>query len=300
MTVESNPVPLGTWAAYLVGLVYILPRIAARWFPQVWFCLTCVILLTMLYIMCFLVDKLRYLGVPRITTHGFCCWLAMAFFNLCIWLNPQMRVVDRGSNAQWSQVPKGAYVLANHTSFFDSFVITASLPTAIALRVRVIFKASLRKIPLFGPLFYYWGHFPVYYSSEDSKNFSVDRTKQEASNALLEKFLAAKDGYLVVFPEGVVNLEQPKLLPFRHGAFSLAIKHKIPLYAFLHSGNQVIWPPQDKVGGHRGTVTTRLVKLDVDYEAEGLTAKTLAESCQGQMQLHMDEVWKINQQMLKD
>jgi 1-acyl-sn-glycerol-3-phosphate acyltransferase len=102
----------------------------------------------------------------------------------------------------------------NHRSFLDAAII----PLAIPQQVRALGKKELSKIPFFG-----WvvGKVAIW----------VDRTDAEArgkSIGQLVKFLNQGIS-AVVAPEGTRNDSDATLLPFKSGAFRLAVETRIPI-----------------------------------------------------------------------
>jgi 1-acyl-sn-glycerol-3-phosphate acyltransferase len=48
-------------------------------------------------------------------------------------------------------------------------------------------------------------------------------------------FLSFPQAKMLIFPEGTRNKNPNKLLPFRKGAFRVAIKHQVPIYPLVYS-----------------------------------------------------------------
>ena len=103
---------------------------------------------------------------------------------------------------------------ANHFSFLDIAVFGFSgQPYAF------IGKSSITKLPLFGWMFKKL-HIPVDRRSPQSRYQSLVRADE-----MLESGRS-----VVFFPEGgITTKEPPKLMPFKDGAFKLAIEKQIPL-----------------------------------------------------------------------
>eukprot|EP00759_Apiculatamorpha_spiralis_P005086 PhF_6_TR13021/c1_g1_i1/m.20649/K00655/plsC; 1-acyl-sn-glycerol-3-phosphate acyltransferase len=276
----------------LVGSFLIVPRICAMFFPRHWFAFLAVVHLISLCSVAFFVDKLRFVGVSRETTQGMCATLCSKFFGFWLWLCPQIRIEEKGSTVKWDDIPKGSYILTNHMCFFDALMLTSLFPLCISSNVKTVMKSSLAKLPIFGSMFDWCGHFPVFFKSSENDNFSVDKERQEKVMERLEAFVASKKGMLALCPEGVMNRDPYRLLPFRHGSFLLALKYKCPMYAMIHFGGQMTWPIEEKLGGRPAHVTWRLVKLDIDYSNPELTHGAVADECRLQMQRVLDNLLK--------
>ena len=112
-------------------------------------------------------------------------------------------------------LPKGAFVIcANHQSYFD----IVFMYSAITRPYRFIGKKELVKWPLFGYLF-------------SRYDIPVDRTNRRAAvRSLIDAGESLKKGKsIAIFPEGTIPDDAPKLLPFKNGGFSLAIKNQVPI-----------------------------------------------------------------------
>ncbi|TVT84920.1 1-acylglycerol-3-phosphate O-acyltransferase [Pseudomonas sp. H3(2019)] len=106
-------------------------------------------------------------------------------------------------------------VIANHQSNYDLFVLGNVVPH----RTVCIGKKSLKWVPLFGQLFWLAG------------NVLIDRGnahKARQSMLTTTNTLQHKDTSIWVFPEGTRNLGE-ELLPFKKGAFQMAIAAGVPI-----------------------------------------------------------------------
>lgn len=111
--------------------------------------------------------------------------------------------------------PGSCLIIANHQSNYDLFV----LGTVVPHRTVCIAKKSLKWVPLFGQLFWLAG------------NVLIDRSNaHKARRAMLTttQTLQHKDTSIWVFPEGTRNLGKG-LLPFKKGAFHMAIAAGVPI-----------------------------------------------------------------------
>lgn len=112
--------------------------------------------------------------------------------------------------------PDASYVvMSNHASLYDIPVLYCALP----LRLRMAAKTELFRIPI-------WGS-----ALRASGFIRIDRKRgAEARQALLEagSAMQAAGMSLWVAPEGTRSVDG-RLLPFKTGAFSLAMTAKIPI-----------------------------------------------------------------------
>lgn len=111
--------------------------------------------------------------------------------------------------------PNGCVIIANHQSNYDLFMFGNVVPR----RTVCIGKKSLKWVPLFGQLFWLAG------------NVLIDRgnaIKARKSMLTTTHTLQHEDTSIWVFPEGTRNLGED-LLPFKKGAFQMAIAAGVPI-----------------------------------------------------------------------
>ena len=111
--------------------------------------------------------------------------------------------------------PDSCVIIANHQSNYDLFVFGNVVPR----RTVCIGKKSLKWVPLFGQLFWLAG------------NVLIDRGnahKARQSMLTTTHTLQNEDTSIWVFPEGTRNLGE-ELLPFKKGAFQMAIAAGVPI-----------------------------------------------------------------------
>lgn len=106
-------------------------------------------------------------------------------------------------------------IVANHQSNYDLYILGRVVPP----RTVSIGKKSLKWVPFFGQLYWLAG------------NVLIDRgNARNAKQAMLEttEALQQRDTSIWVFPEGTRNLGKG-LLPFKKGAFQMAIAAGVPI-----------------------------------------------------------------------
>jgi len=122
---------------------------------------------------------------------------------------------------------QGACIITpNHVTYADPIWIT------IPVRRRVFYMAWDKpfRIPVLGLLMRMFGAFPV------NLDVAADASAQKEAIELLRKERA-----LVMFPEGG-RTRTGKLMPFKMGAFRLALAHGIPIVPVSIRGADEIWP----------------------------------------------------------
>ena len=139
---------------------------------------------------------------------------------------------------------EGACIITpNHITYADPIWITTPL------RRRVYYMAWDKpfRIPVLGLMMRMFGAFPV------NLDVAADASAQREAIELLRKGRA-----LVMFPEGG-RTRTGKLMPFKMGAFRLALAHGVPIVPVSIKGAEKIWPV--------GRMFPRPGKLSITYHA---------------------------------
>ena len=134
-------------------------------------------------------------------------------------------------------------ITPNHVTYADPIWIT------IPVRRRIYYMAWDKpfRIPVLGLMMRIFGAFPV------NLDVAADASAQREAIELLQKGRA-----LVMFPEGG-RTRTGKLMPFKMGAFRLALAHGVPIVPVSIKGAEKIWPV--------GQMLPRLGKLTITYHA---------------------------------
>lgn len=141
--------------------------------------------------------------------------------------------------------PDTRYVVAsNHLSTFDIPLLLWVLP----LEGRFLAKQELFKIPLVGTAMSRVGMIKINREAGGSSRVAIKEGVQ----------LAAERGYsLIVFPEGTRGSDG-EMLPFKKGAFRIAIDTQLPLLPVVIEGNDRISKPGSKIF-HPGRAKMRIL-----------------------------------------
>lgn len=114
------------------------------------------------------------------------------------------------------KMPSGPFLICpNHSSFFD-------IPAVYRIFSNYFTFVGKREIEK-------WPLFRIFYTS--GMNILVDRDNSSNSILSVRQMLAEiEEGHpLVIFPEGTITKNAPRMGPFRKGAFLIAIQKQIPI-----------------------------------------------------------------------
>jgi 1-acyl-sn-glycerol-3-phosphate acyltransferase len=126
--------------------------------------------------------------------------------------------------------------LANHFSYID-----VAMMGFVPGDVLFVGKASIRKAPLFG---YYFNKLHI--AVDRSRIKSRAETMRRAGEAI------EKGSGIVLFPEGGIYTQNPpKMVPFKNGAFRLALDKQIQVIPVTLSYNHLILPDDVQLLLHR-------------------------------------------------
>lgn len=142
--------------------------------------------------------------------------------------------------------PDRRYVVAsNHLSMFDIPLLFHHLP----LHGRFLSKKEVFRIPLVGTAMRSIGIIEIDRQAGGSSRHAINEGVR----------IAAERGYsLLVFPEGTRS-RSGELLPFKKGAFRIAIDTGLPLLPVVIEGTDRVQRPEKKVF-HRGEVTLHVLE----------------------------------------
>ncbi len=145
-----------------------------------------------------------------------------------------------------------AVLVCNHVSWYDVFALMTHLP----VDARFVGKKEIAKIPFFGPAWLASGHIPIDRSDRRSAIDSLNRAGEILRN---------EGGVVVMFPEGTRSTDG-ELLPFKKGAFMLALQLGVPVIPAAVLGSREIMPK----GRMRVKPGTMQIRIGEPIPIEGL------------------------------
>ena len=125
-------------------------------------------------------------------------------------------------------LPSPAVLVANHASFLDVLLLLAVLPPT----VRFGAKARLTRYPILGTILRRSGY------------VLVQRGTRESAAALAATIDAGES--LFIFPEGTF-VRAPGVMPFRLGAFQVAMEKGVPVVPIALRGTRMVWPDETRL-----------------------------------------------------
>jgi 1-acyl-sn-glycerol-3-phosphate acyltransferase len=138
---------------------------------------------------------------------------------------------------------RAALYTVNHASNVEPPIIFAVL-RELTPRLKVVYKAVLRKLPILGRGFDLVGFVPIEREHRERATQAIDRAARSVQSG----------NSLLMFPEGTRS-RTGALLPFKKGAFVLAIKAQAPVVPAaifgaaraMRPGSPLIWPTTVRV-----------------------------------------------------
>ena len=170
------------------------------------------------------------LGGPLLVLYGLIVGVNATYYRVgvsaVLWI---VRVVGVRTRVEGLEnIPDGTCLFAaNHASNIDPPVLVGAIPRRIA----ILAKKSLFAIPIMGTAFRMAHFIPVDRGSPESAMASLD---------LAAGYMKEGTSYLI-YPEGTRSADG-RLLPFKRGAFMLAIKAGVPVVPIACIGAQRILP----------------------------------------------------------
>lgn len=164
---------------------------------------------------------------------------------------------------------RAALYTVNHASNVEPPIIFSVL-RELTPRLKVVYKAVLRKLPILGRGFDVVGFVPIERENRDRATQAIDQAARSVQSG----------NSLLMFPEGTRS-RTGELLPFKKGAFVLAIKAQAPVVPAaiygaaraMRPGSPLIWPTTVRVHFGSPIETVGLEMADRDE----LTGRVRAE-----------------------
>jgi 1-acyl-sn-glycerol-3-phosphate acyltransferase len=167
-----------------------------------------------------IITCLSYLGAPDFASR--------VFGSLWARLNVGVSLVKLKVVGREHLVPHQSYVIiANHQSLFDILLLYGFLE----LDIKWVMKKELRQLPVLGFACAAMGHILIDRSNTSAALASINQASDRIKNGIS----------VVFFPEGTRS-RNANLLPFKKGAFRLAVELQLPILPVTIIGSGDILP----------------------------------------------------------
>jgi len=151
------------------------------------------------------------------------------FGRTCVKLSPIWRFRIEGEPP--ADVNERAFVVvANHLSDADPFLLSF-----LPWDMRWIAKEELYRLPIIGNLMRYGGDIPIARKSREGARIAMEEARRSLDAGIS----------IMMFPEGTRS-KDGKLLPFKDGAFRLAIEAGVPILPVAIAGTEACRPKGSK------------------------------------------------------
>lgn len=150
-------------------------------------------------------------------------------------------------------------ICSNHSSYLDIVLMYSTYHRPFLF----LGKSELLKWPLIGQFF-------------KKMNIAVDRNNVRAATQSLEKGRQKlKEGWsIVIFPEGTIPVDVPKIMRFKNGAFKLAIEEQVPIQPITFLNHwKLMSDPSETFGVAHPGLGKAIIHDEVS--TEGLTQEDL-------------------------
>ena len=162
-------------------------------------------------------------------------------------------------NAKLNTKPNMPYIfVANHVSMIDVMLLVSTVRKNPLV---FIGKKELEKIPIYGSI-YKRTMILVDRTSNESKKQVFKQTREKLNSGIS----------IAIFPEGTVPKIDVELAPFKHGAFTIAIEHQVPIVpmTFLDNKKRYPWTFGGLIGGSKGSPGRLRVKIHEPIDTKGM------------------------------
>ena len=169
---------------------------------------------------------------------------------------------------QSSPLPQGPYlILANHSSYLDIFLMYSVMPDHPFL---FLGKSEILKYPLIRAYFKRM-NIPVYRND-----------KLKSAKAFIKAKSEVKNGWsIMIFPEGGIPDENPKMIPFKNGAFQLAKSLHVPIVPITFTNNFELFSDPTHILGraHPGISKVHIHQYISSEEVANMEIAELSQKC---------------------
>lgn len=146
-------------------------------------------------------------------------------------------------------------IISNHSSYLDIFLMYVLIPKPFAF----MGKHEILSWPLLNIFF-------------KEMNIAVNRESRTAASRSLEeaKKKIDKGWHIVIFPEGAIPYDNPKMIAFKRGAFKLAVDQQVPILPLTFVNHWKLFADPTIIFGPASPGLAKVVMHDI-IETKGKT-----------------------------
>lgn len=193
--------------------------------------------------------------------------------SLYIWINPLWPFRVRGRKKIRDRSP--SIIVSNHQSFLDILALYA-----LYRQYKFVSKKEAFHLPIIGWLMVLNQYIPLRRGSAES----IQRMMKEVRKNI------EKGSSILMFPEGTRNRKPEKLLPFREGAFTMAIQNRVPIVPVVLYGTGFTIPKGQLFIQKKQRIIMQVMDPIPYDRIRSMKAREVAESVRTQMQETYDKI----------
>ena len=201
-------------------------------------------------------------------------WISCLWVALYTWLSPLWKVTIKGRE---NVDRKKAYIMAcNHQSMLDILILFRTF-----FHFKWVSKAAIFKVPIIG-----WNLWLC-------KHITIDRASTISQRKMLKECSEhiRKGSSIMIFPEGTRS-RNGQLLPFKEGAFLLALKEKIDIVPMVIDDSYKALPEKGFMPRRKQAVKLNILP-PVSYESfKDMNVKQLSQYIHSIISSELEEMRK--------
>lgn len=164
-------------------------------------------------------------------------------------------ILEGAEDKFWPETQRGFFVMGNHRSFLDPFLLAAVVHVEASRKVCFLAKDFLFDIPVFGSVIKMGQNIPVH------MNKTGTGTNKDKNNQICVDIMdRIRRGFAIcVFPEGGIHTKEG-IGHLKEGIFKIAVNNKIPVHVVGFSNNDHLVPDGWNAFMYPGSTVIRICR----------------------------------------